>query len=70
MEDATSVYNKLKKERSVKNGLLTRSVNNLRAVVSRGDDVQADTADTARCRARHMLEEIDEINVQMETLLL
>ena len=58
MEDAIADYDKLKKERSVKKGLLTRSVNKLRSVVSRGADAQADTVDSARCRARQMLEEI------------
>ena len=70
MEDAIADYDKLKKERSVKKGLLTRSVNKLRSVVSRGADAQADTVDSARCRARQMLEEIEEIHVQMETVLL
>ena len=68
MEDV--IADKLKKERRVKKGLLTRSVNKLRSIVSRGADAQADTVDAARCRARHMLDEIDEINVQMETVLL
>ena len=63
MEDNIADYDKLKKERSVKKGLLTRSVNKLRSVVSRGADAQADTVDSARCRARQMIED-------METLLL
>ena len=70
MENAIADYDKLKKERSVKKGLLTRSVNKLCSVVSRGADAQADTVDSARCRARQMLEEIEEIHVQMETVLL
>ena len=70
MEDAIADYDKLKKGRSVKKGLLTRSVNKLRSVVSRGADAQADTVDSARCRARQMIEDIEEIQVQMETLLL
>ena len=71
MEDAIADYDNLKKERSViKKGLLTRSVNKLRSVVNRGDNAQADTVDTARCRARHMLEQMDDTNVQMETLLI
>ena len=70
MEDAITDYDNLKKERSVKKGLLTRSVNKLRPVVNRGDNAQADTIDTARSRAHHMLEQMDDINVQMETLLL
>ena len=70
MEDAIADYDKLKKERSVKKGLLTRSVNKLRSVVNRRADAQADKVDSARCRARQMLEEIEEIHVQMETVLL
>ena len=58
MEDAIADYDNLKKERSIKKGLLTRSVNKLRSVVNCGDNAQADTVDTARCRARHMLEQM------------
>ena len=70
MEDGIADYDNLKKERRVKKGLLTRTVNKPRSVVNRGDNSQADTVDTARCRARHMLEQMDDIKVQMETLLL
>ena len=50
--------------------LLTRCVNRLRAVVGQGADVQADTVDESRRRARLFLQELDNINVQMETVLL
>ena len=56
--------------RSIKKGLLTRCVNRLRAVVGQGADVQADTVDESRRRARLLLQELDNINVQMETVLL
>ena len=70
MEEVVRAYEVLKKTRTIKKGLLTRCVNRLRAVVGQGADVQADTVDDARRRARLLLEELNNINVQMETVLL
>ena len=70
MDEAVRAYEVLKKTRTIKKGLLTRCVNRLRAVVGQGADVQADTVDESRRRARLLLQELDNINVQMETVLL
>ena len=70
MDEAVRAYEVLKKTRTIKNGLLTRCVNRLRAVVGQGADVQADTVDESRRRARLLLQELDNINVQMDTVLL
>ena len=48
MEDAIADYDKLKKERSVKKGLLTRSVNKLRSVVNRRADAQGPVSGSIR----------------------
>ena len=70
MEEVVRAYEVLKKTRTIKKSLLTRCVNRLRAVVGQGADVQADTVDDARRRARLLLEELNNINLQMETVLL
>ena len=70
MDKALRAYDELNKDRGVKKSLLTRSINKLRTVVSRGKVAQADIVNSARRRARDCIEELDEINVQMETALL
>ena len=68
MDEALRAYDELKDYRGVKKSLLTRSINKLRTVASRGKDAQA--VISARRRARYCIEELDEINVQIETTLL
>ena len=70
MDEALRAHDELKKDRGVNKSLLTRSINKLRRVVNRGKDAQADTVNSARRRARDCIEELDEINVHMETTLL
>jgi len=70
MEEALHAYDELKRDRGIKKSLLTRSITKLRTVVSRGRDAQADTVNSARRRARECIEELEKINVQMETTLL
>ena len=70
MEEALHAYDELKRDRGIKKSLLTRSITKLRTVVSRGRDAQADTVNSARRRARECIEELEKINVQMETTML
>ena len=70
MEEVSSHYGDLKKDRRIKKGLLTRTVGKLKAVVSQGADAQTDSVDIARSHARQFIDDIDNINIMMEHILL